>query len=525
MKNLTTLIFLCLGFLCHASPTPNDTIYTNVESLMKEVESTNKKTATYYLVLKDTKDKEVKVRIDLKQIDADIPIYKSDELDIKKLLALREESLEVAKQKLKVFDAKALEQVKLEKSVGNLNKRLKELQADTISKDSLTIDSIQKRIKIKSKEAGIKKQEARKLFDEYEKMMDSVLGNLKDQYKQRLVAAMEEAYQKIENKETAFKSVDDDGTFWDIRLDLLKIDARREMNIPRRMNGNKKESIEKITAGKQYYLLHFAEFGTMFEEEEVKKVFSAIKLWEFHLNPYLVDKQFGLVCDDQYRTQHYINSVVDYKNYKENLIEKDDSKVENIFLEDVQWVSQIDDMYKGTTCWKWSCCNRASNEILERSGTGTDRSKQVVIAQSSQQDCGNITMKSKEEFEEGINILKTSLKEHKLPILIGVHHPKAIKNDKGLIIEWAEKCSGNTPQITNHYVVVVGMGYDEQKQQNYFRFYEVGTSILGKGTSTNNKLYLDESLKILKGTTEYKSNSEYYYIITEIRKNDGKSYK
>ncbi|WP_349523696.1 hypothetical protein [Muricauda sp. NFXS6] len=491
---------------------------------MKEVRTTKKKTATYYLVLNDGEDKEVKVRIDLKQIDCEIPIYKSESFDIKKLMALKEESLIEPNQKLKVIDAKSKEWKRLTNEVKTLTKERDALKADTLSLDSTALVKAEQDLQDKREEYKKVDKEARNLFDEYEAMMDSLMGNLRTQYNERLVAAMEEAYEKIENKETTFRSVDDDAHIWDIRMDLLKIDATREMKIPRRLDGGD-ETIEKITAGKLYYLLHFAEFGSMFEEEEVKKVFSTIKLWEFHLNPYLVDKQFGLVCDDQYRTQHYINSVVDYKNYKENLIEKDDSKFENIFLEDVQWVSQIDDMYKGTTCWKWSCCNRASNEILKRSGTGTDRSKQVVIAQSSQQDCGNITMKSKEEFEEGINILKTSLKEHKLPILIGVHHPKAIKNDKGLIIEWVEKCSGNTPQITNHYVVVVGMGYDEQKQQNYFRFYEVGTSILGKGTSTNNKLYLDESLKILKGTTEYKSNSEYYYIITEIRKNDGKSYK
>ena len=365
-----------------------------------------------------------------------------------------------------------------------------------------------------------KKKEARRLFKEYEAMMDSLMGNLRTQYNERWVAAMEEAYEKIENKETTLKSVDDDVTFWDIRLDLLKIDATQEMKIPRRLDGGD-ETTEQITAGKFYYILHFAEFGSMFEEEVVKKVFSAIKLWEFHLNPYLVDKQFGLVCDDQYRTQHYINSVVDYKNYSGSLIEEDGSKFEHIFLEDVKWVSQIDPMYKGTSCWKWTCCNRASNEILRRSGTSTDRSKQVVIAKSSQQDCGNITMISKEKFEEGINILKTSLKEHKLPVLIGVHHP--VKNEYGVYTR--EVCSGNTPNITNHYVVVVGMGYDDQRKENYFRFYEVGTGQNNHGTSIENKLYVDDDLMIINGKTSYKlDNINHYYTLTEIRKNNGKEY-
>lgn len=305
---------LCIGFLCHASPKPRDTIYTNVEALMKEVRTTKNKTATYYLVLNDGDDKEVKVRIDLKQIDADIPFYKSQAFDIKKLLALKEESLIEPNQKLQVIDTKSKEWLRLKNEVSALIKERNALKADTLSIDSTAITKVEEDLQDKMEDFKKVDADATKLFDEYEAMMDSLLGNLRTQYEQRLVAAMVEAYEKIENKETTFKSVDDDATIWDIRLNLLKIDATREMKIPRRIDGGD-ETTEKITAGKLYYLLHFAEFGSMFEEEEVKKVFSAIKLWEFHLNPYLVDKQFGLVCDDQDRTQHYINSVVDYKNY------------------------------------------------------------------------------------------------------------------------------------------------------------------------------------------------------------------
>lgn len=511
---------LCVGVLCQAGPTPKDSIYTNVEALMNKIRSTKKKKAIYYLVLKDGEEKDVRVRIDLKKINCEIPIYKSGVLDIKKLLALNEESLAKPKQKLAAFDAKASEKMRLEKETGQLNTQLKALKAvDSLTRDSLAIDSIQKLKDLKAVEINKRKKEATSLFKEYDSMMDSLLGNLRTQYRQRLTNTIEEAYQKIENEETTFKSVDDDARIWDIRLDLLKIDATREMVVPRRVN--KQNTTEKVTAGKEYYVLHFAEFGTMFEEEKVKKVFSAIKLWEFHLNPYLVDKQFGLVCDDQDRTQHYINSVVDYENYNVSLIEADDSKFENIFLEDVQWISQIDDMYEGTSCWRWACCNRASNEILRRSGTSSDRSMQVVIAQSYQQDCGNITMISKEKFDEGINILKTSLKEHKLPVLIGVHHP--VKDEYGIYVK--EVCSGNTPSASNHYIVVVGMGYDEQKRKNYFRFYEVGTGRNSHGTSIENKLYVNDDFKIIIGKTSYKKdNINHYYTIVEIRKNYGKEY-
>ena len=103
MKNLTFFTLLCWGFLCHASPTHKDTIYTSMETLMRELKTTKKKTATYYLHLATSDDKDVKVRIDLKQIDAEIPIYKSNELDIKKLLALKGESLEAPMKKFEEF--------------------------------------------------------------------------------------------------------------------------------------------------------------------------------------------------------------------------------------------------------------------------------------------------------------------------------------------------------------------------------------------------------------------------------------
>lgn len=314
---------LCLGLVCYASPKHKDTIYSNINTLMKEVRTTKKKTATYFFIHKEGDEDKVKLRIDLKQIDCEIPLYKSATFDLKKLMALKEENLTDAKQKLAAFDAKSREKIALEKELSQLNAGLNKLMAlDSLSRDSLAIDSIQKLKDQKAVEVSNKKKEAKSLYQEYDGMMDNLMGNLRTNYRQRLTAAFEEAYQKIENEETKFASVDDDAKIWDIRLDLLKVDATREMLVPRRVNNQ--NITEKVTAGKQYYVLHFAEFGTMFEEEKVKKVFSAIKLWEFHLNPYLVDKQFGLVCDDQNRTQHYINSIVDYKNYSGSLAEEEE---------------------------------------------------------------------------------------------------------------------------------------------------------------------------------------------------------
>jgi hypothetical protein len=318
MKNLTTLIFLCLGFLCHASPTSKDTIYTNVESLMKEVESTNKKTATYYLVLKDTKDKDVKVRIDLKQIDADIPIYQSDELDIKKLLALKEESIEEPMEKFKEFSVKLEDWKTVNKEVKVFKAQIKSLKTgDSLTWDMQSIDSIQKIIDQRVIVLANNDKAYNEAFNEYEKMINDVLGNLKDKYTERLSSAIEEAYQKLENAETVFLTAQDTPTWHDVRINLIKLDARRPMKVSYIARSAKKVT-ENITAGKFYYILHFAEFGLYFPTK-VQDIIDDIKQKEVKLNPYLPAERFALVCDDQYRTQHYINSVVDYKNYKGEL--------------------------------------------------------------------------------------------------------------------------------------------------------------------------------------------------------------
>ncbi len=309
---------LMFGMLCYAAPAAKDTVYTNVKALMNKVRNTKKRTATYYLVLKNDNNKDVKVRIDLKQIDCEIPLYKSQAFDIKKLMALKDESLTETKQKLADFDVEAKKWIKLENEAKTIRKELNELRADSTAMDTTAIADLKQRLKERTLDFEKQKTAATKLFNEYEVMMTALLGNLRNQYKERLTNAMKEAYRKIENQETRFLSVDDDAQIWDIRLDLLKLDAKRPMKISRRKDGGGTLT-EDISVGKEYYIMHFAEFGTVFEEDKVKRVFSAVKLTEFHMNPYLMDKQFGLVCDDQDRTQHYINSIVNYKDYNEDL--------------------------------------------------------------------------------------------------------------------------------------------------------------------------------------------------------------
>jgi len=85
--------------------------------------------------------------------------------------------------------------------------------------------------------------------------------------------------------------------------------------------------------------------------------------------------------------------------------------------------------------------------------------------------------------------------------------------------------SGNTPKITNHYVIITGKLYDKVKKRYYYSFYEVGTSDPIKGKSSSNRLYIDDNNNLIEGKTAYVTvYSGNYYIITEVRKNIGQTY-
>jgi len=207
-----------------------------------------------------------------------------------------------------------------------------------------------------------------------------------------------------------------------------------------------------------------------------------------------------------------------------------ESEIQEIDLSDkVMWYSQFSDIFSCETCWPHLidsvkmtmtsnvCCNRACLKILSSVGQSTNRAQQVIIAESTESDCGNLHGNS--NFQTAINIIDTSLFVHKLPLLIGVHHYQRING------KWSDKCSRNTPSITNHYIVIIGKHYDREKKLYYYHFYEVGTSG-ADGVNTNNRLYIYSDEKLIKGNTAYIKNctEDFYYTITEVRKNIGQTY-
>ncbi len=106
------------------------------------------------------------------------------------------------------------------------------------------------------------------------------------------------------------------------------------------------------------------------------------------------------------------------------------------------------------------------------------------------------------QFIDGVKYLKTALKD-KIPVAAGVEDGAG---------------SPNADKVTDHFVVIVGMGTDDKGK--YFHFYDNATSDKDEGTSNQNRLYVNCDDFLIKGTgaNSYAQGSQYKsYTVTQIR--------
>ena len=110
-------------------------------------------------------------------------------------------------------------------------------------------------------------------------------------------------------------------------------------------------------------------------------------------------------------------------------------------------------------------------------------------------------------MQESLKYIDTELGKG-YPITIGVDHT------------YQHKGGFNNNLSTDHFVVIVGRKYDE-KGKLYYLFYDVGTRHKDKGISDENKLYLkaDNSLRGTSEVINRKTNKQYEFVVTQIRKN------
>ena len=136
------------------------------------------------------------------------------------------------------------------------------------------------------------------------------------------------------------------------------------------------------------------------------------------------------------------------------------------------------------------------------------RDKNMNLTDTNKQNQDEYMQVDIQAFQNGLAYLDSEL-EKGYPIVAGVDHSYAYKG-KGY----------NNDFTTDHFVVIVGRGYDEKGL--FYRYYEVGTRHENKGISDDNKFYIKNN-QYLAGVSlwlRYKDNKQNkHYFVTQIRKN------
>lgn len=166
----------------------------------------------------------------------------------------------------------------------------------------------------------------------------------------------------------------------------------------------------------------------------------------------------------------------------------------------VEWKSQYSSDF-GTKEQQEKACLRACVSIVKEAGVkkpGQNTSKTVI--QTATEIDGALVVDEK-KAQKGVNYINSELEAGR-PMVVGVNHTL-----------------GNTynEKTTDHFIVIVGKGYDKNTNQVYYNYYEVGTSHNQKGTSDSNRLYLQSD-----GSLSQSSKNElgHKYTVTQVRKNE-----
>ncbi len=145
-------------------------------------------------------------------------------------------------------------------------------------------------------------------------------------------------------------------------------------------------------------------------------------------------------------------------------------------------------------------CARASQKILKDYGLSNSgfKKSRIIVAKN---DKTNTNLELTPQAKKGIDYINSELQSGN-PVMVGVDHTISKNQSDG--------------QAADHFVVIVGKGYDKEKNKAYFTFYEVGTRHKSKGTSTTNRLYVNEDNSITGTNYAGKRN----FTVTDVRKND-----
>jgi hypothetical protein len=211
--------------------------------------------------------------------------------------------------------------------------------------------------------------------------------------------------------------------------------------------------------------------------------------------------------------------------------------MDNIFLENITWVSQFDESIFGecTGCWKErvvngrtivsnSCCRRASEYILGNTNIANCTDSTIAKNAPYMSVRGRINTATfsdntsqytsetynaavlnfqNEALTEAVRYVKSELKNGR-PVLIGVHY---INNNQNAAIPT------NSNRATRHFMVIIGMGMEGENE--YFRFYDPGRQVVNQteATSPSNRLIINHQQGNVQGNYNGRQ-----YTLTEVIK-------
>ena len=158
----------------------------------------------------------------------------------------------------------------------------------------------------------------------------------------------------------------------------------------------------------------------------------------------------------------------------------------------------------GTSCFK-TCQNIAAN--LGQAETGNSERIIPFTYQRNQTGTHYYYGDKAESYKRAISVIDRHL-----------------LNKRAVIMGLDYRFDGRNPDGTDHFVLLVGKGYDPERKQYYYLYADPGRKTLQGGVSEENRIYLDDKRCILSGEKTGKTNKDWSnnYVLTHIRPNDGK---
>ena len=155
-------------------------------------------------------------------------------------------------------------------------------------------------------------------------------------------------------------------------------------------------------------------------------------------------------------------------------------------------------------------CLRGCKDIMDNMGFDDYGSSAEVIYLVRENDQHNALENYGDNVEENYKNAVDCINDHledDRPIIVGIDHSLGSDYNDGTI---------------DHFVLIVGSGYDEESGENYYIYVETGTNNLDIGVDPeDNRFYYDEEQGMFIDESDRKDREA---TITEVRPNNGEDY-